>query len=71
MSGVWVLTREINEYNQEGEYFIAAYQDKPDLDKLKETITDVSDDYLEHILTTGGRLKYEEEWYRLCLVELL
>lgn len=78
---VWVLTRAINDYNQDGAYFVAVFESKPDLKRLAETMAyrgyrDVNTDIytaiakLEHIRTGGGRQGVEDEWFSLDEVEL-
>lgn len=77
----WVLTREINQYDQDGEYFVAVFDKKPDLKKMAEVMRsenhgvggDVMDavSFLEHLLSGGGRRGVEDEWYSLSEVDLL
>ena len=78
---VWVLTRAINDYNQDGNYFVAVFESKPDLKRLAETMSATGhgiggiDLYsaiarLEHIRTGGGRQGVEDQWFSLDEVEL-
>lgn len=76
---VWVLTYEINDYNQEGEYFLAAFDGKPTHKRLAEALTgarampgDIMDGiaFLEHLLAGGGRRGVEDTWYNLSEVVL-
>lgn len=60
---VWILTEEHNDYNQYGEYFIAAFLEKPTLEKLMSL--DMSESIAKHVLTGGGRQKYEDQWFNL------
>lgn len=60
---IWVLTREVNEYDQFGEYFVAAFPSKPHHSQL--TANNVSQDRLRHVLNGGGRLGNEYEWFYL------
>ena len=60
---LWVLTREINDYHQDGAYYVKAYRDKPTHRELTEQ--GVPRDRLHHVLSGGGRVKYEEEWFWL------
>lgn len=65
---VWVLTYEVNEYNQYGEYFIEMWTDKPSKEALEKYVSGYrwsSDDDLEHLLNGGGRRGYEDDWYYL------
>ena len=75
----WVLTREINEYDQEGAYFEAVFKEKPSIKQLAEHFTgrygfpnDVMQAvaFLEHLRDGGGRRGVEHEWYNLEEVEL-
>ena len=78
----WVLTREINEYDQDGEYFVAVFRSKPSILDIAKTlewkvvktigdINPVEKKYIEHILAGGGRraLINEDVWYHLRQVE--
>ncbi len=60
---IWVLTREINEYDQEGEYFVDAWKLKPHHSKLTEH--GVPQNRLNHVLNGGGRVGAENEWFFL------
>jgi hypothetical protein len=68
----WILTREINEYDQDGEYFVAVFRSKPSHEIL-EDILNIDPYYgkklIEHILAGGGRRDNEHEWYHLRHVE--
>ncbi len=67
---VWILTKEINDYNQEGEYFIEVYAQKPTLDQLREVVHfSIENDY-KHLLQGGGQRGCEYEWYCLNEVEV-
>lgn len=78
---VWMLTRAINDYNQDGAYFVAVFDGKPNLKRLAEAMSATGhgiggvDLYaaiakLEHILAGGGRQGVEHEWFSLDEVEL-
>jgi hypothetical protein len=74
MSKCWVLTREINEYDQDGEYFEAVFAEKPDYDKMAKLLFDLGWDNKEltdHVLNGGGRVYREETWYHLREVDML
>ena len=61
---IYVLTREINEYDQDGAYFETLFFGKPTIDEIKKyTIND--DDVAKHILNGGGRIKHENTWWYL------
>lgn len=69
MSTCWVLTRQINEYNQDGEYFEAVFAEKPDYDKLAKVLLSKgwdSKEMIDNLLNNGGgRQGREETWYNL------
>jgi hypothetical protein len=70
---MYVLTREHNQYNQYGAYFVAAFEEKPTHKMMKKIIKKDGFDCLfpekneliEHILTGGGRIAMEDVWYNL------
>ncbi len=77
---VWVLTYECNRYDQEGEYFLAVFGQKPNYEQLALALKDASDVpssvmaaivFLERLLKGGGRLGTEDTWYNLKEVPLL
>jgi len=61
---MWIVTRGINEYDQQGEYFIVAFDHKPTLEEL--TVIN-GKELAEHLLSEsrGGRRGVEYEWYYL------
>ncbi|MFA5234030.1 MAG: hypothetical protein WC390_06470 [Sulfurimonas sp.] len=68
----YILTREINEYNQDGKYFVAWFHSKPSIKELR-SVTDnydsvTNNEYAKHILCGGGRKGTENEWWQLRLV---
>ena len=59
---MWIVTRAVNEYDQEGDYFIIAFDHKPTIEEL----TVINGKALaEHLLAGGGRRGTEYEWYYL------
>lgn len=60
---VWILTRAINAYDQEGEYFEGVFIDKPTCSQLIEC--GVADNDVQHVLKGGGRINGEYWWYFL------
>ena len=60
---VWILTREVNEYEQQGEYFVAVFGGKPAHEEL--TALGVPRNRLRHVLNGGGRVVHENEWFHL------
>ena len=73
MKTVWVLTREINDYNQEGCYFVAVFAAKPTTIQMAEALKGMvqGEDlmtalaFVEHVRGGGGRRGDENEWYHL------
>lgn len=66
---IWVLTVEVNDYNQYGEYFCSCWDHKPDKQELFETI-DEEGEWKEKVVDNllekgGGRIAVEEMWYSL------
>lgn len=51
---LYIVTREINDYNQDGEYFVAAFDHIP----TKVELTAIGVDHFE-------RIDNEDEWYNL------
>lgn len=65
---IWVLTREVNEYNQDGEYFVAAFSKLP---STKDLVSNgVHENDVAHVLNGGGRILWESEWFFLREVEI-
>lgn len=60
---VWVLTREIDDDNQDGEYFQAVFNLKPTKQQL--LYMGIPSNRLDHVLEGGGRIWIEYEWYYL------
>jgi hypothetical protein len=60
---IWILTREINEYDQDGEYFVDAWLEKPTHQIL--TAAGVPQNRLRHVLNGGGRVGFEYEYFYL------
>ena len=67
---VWVITREINEYDQYGEYFVGVFSEKPTIATLMSELQ-VSEEYAIHVYNKGGRKDTEWEWYTLSEEPLL
>lgn len=62
---MWIVTRSINEYDQDGEYFVSAFVDKPDFKRLKKLFPNESDATIGKLTRGGGRQNAEYEWYEL------
>lgn len=72
---VYILTRQHNDYDQYGEYFVAWFPERPTatdvkLAILKDDESAVDDATAEHILSGGGRRDAlnENVWWHLRLV---
>lgn len=63
-STVWVITREINQYDQDGRYLMYTFTTKPSIEKLNSLGFNG-----EHLFNGGGRIDEEYEWYYLEEVE--
>lgn len=74
--GCWILTNEVNEYDQHGEYFCAVWCEKPTIGQLTAYFqTSESEDihgsvmdalaFVLHVHNGGGRRKVEHEWWNL------
>ena len=73
---MYILTEEFNDYDQHGDYFVAAFKELPTIEIIKKFFKDrgdgeVSDDFCEHLIKGGGRLKHEYVWYNLDYYEPL
>ena len=64
---VWVLTWEVNDYDQYGEYFKSCFKEKPTPEQLA-SITGESEGYWRDN-PDGGRLGIEDIWYNLHEIE--
>ena len=62
---MWVVTAEVNAYDQEGDYFVAVYKDKPTFKQLKELLAEKDDATIGKLTRGGGRQKWEDVWYNL------
>ena len=72
---IWVLTTEINEYDQYGEYYIRAWLKKPTAEEVRRVIESEynpafiskSETYTpeEIVETGGGRKGTEYRWFHL------
>lgn len=76
MADIWVLTRSVNEYNQDGEYFEMAWDHKPSLQELANQLIGKGEgdvmqavSLLLHIEAGGGRQGFEDTWFHLRKVE--
>jgi hypothetical protein len=71
-----ILTREINDYNQDGAYFEAVFKDKPTDIQLRDIFKKHGinhDDWefmYEHVRNGGGRVYEEGTWFYLEEIDL-
>lgn len=68
---IYVLTREVNEYDQQGEYFVHAWDHEPTPTEIVEISQEINShiDYKHVVVGGGGRLDFEYEWFYLRKVE--
>jgi hypothetical protein len=64
---MWVITKCINEYDQAGDYFVAAFNERPSLNEIMMTVG-CNEKYANNILSNGGRIGSEHDWYYLTEV---
>jgi hypothetical protein len=66
---MWILTEEINDYNQHGEYFIELFDEKPSPELLRVVAAEhgycCSKDFIKHVLNGGGRIERDHSWLNL------
>jgi hypothetical protein len=58
---IWAVTRSINQYDQDGDYFVGFFYEKPTAAQLAN-LTGRSVEYWEES-PNGGRHGREYEWY--------
>lgn len=66
---MWIVTRAINQYDQDGDYFVCAFENKPTFKELKKILPNESDVTIGKLTRGGGRQEYEDEWYFLTEVK--
>lgn len=64
---MWIITRCINEYDQDGDYFFAAFTEHPSLNEIMLTVG-CNENYANNILSNRGRVNLEHDWYFLTEV---
>ena len=67
---IYILTREHNDYDQHGEYFVAWFRKKPSTFEIQCAIkrddeSEIDDQLAAHILAGGGRQTAEDVWWYL------
>jgi hypothetical protein len=60
------LTSEYNKYDQQGEYFLAWFHEKPTPDELQRSLETLCEEHdneiVAHVLNGGGRRKFGKRW---------
>ena len=64
---VWILTDEYLLYDQQGEYFVEVFADKPTVEKLK-AVTGYNEEACQQLIETGRVGDMHNHWYNLCEV---
>lgn len=62
---MWVVTRAVNDYNQDGDYFVSAFTNEPTFEDLKKLLPGESDETIGKLTRGGGRQDFEGNWYYL------
>jgi len=62
---MWVVTRAINQYDQEGDYLVSVFENKPTFQELKKVLPNESDTTIGKLTRGGGRQNIEYEWFFL------
>ena len=66
----WIVTREINEYDQDGEYFVGVFDDKPVFKELSDMLPEENNTTIGKLTRGGGRQGTEREWFHLTEIEV-
>ena len=62
---MWAITRAINQYDQDGDYLVCVFKDKPDFAKIKTSFPKETDEFIGRLTRGGGRKDSEHCWYYL------
>lgn len=65
MKTIWVVTKEVNDYNQHGDYFVGIFINKPEFKHLKQLLPNEPNDTIGKLIRGGGRKNFEDVWYTL------
>jgi len=65
---IWNLTSEVNEYDQQGEYYVKTFIKKPTRKVLLSL--GVPENLVNHVLNGGGRQHFEDEWFHLRQIDI-
>lgn len=61
---IWVLTMSVNDYNQHGDYLVAAWNYLPSVQQLMQKVS-CTEAYAKYLHQGGGRIGVEDTWYHL------
>ena len=64
---MWVITRAINQYDQDGDYFECVFENKPTIEQLVKYFGNKK--LAIHVLKGGGRQNLEQSWYFLTEIK--
>lgn len=71
---VWILTSSYNLYDQQGDYFEAAFKEKPTAEAIAKWFEKkgekITEELAQHIANGGDRQDTEHQWYNLIEEEL-
>lgn len=80
MKEVYILTFEVNEYDQYGEYYKDCWDHLPTITEIIECLHPhskwdefgniVTEDFYNHLIKGGGRIGTQHSWYNLYKKEL-
>ena len=64
---LWVIVQAFNAYDQHGDYFVAAFEDKPTVTQIQALGSGLATrDVADHLVSSGGgRRNSEYTWYLL------
>lgn len=66
---MWIITEEVNDYNQHGRYFYCAFPLRPNKKDLKRVFPNRDEKFIQNLIDGGGRMGREGHWYFLNKVE--
>lgn len=65
MQKLWIVTWESDDDNQYGEYFVAAFTNKPSKEELHKLLPLLTKKEIDWLYDGGGRKGSEASWYFL------
>lgn len=65
---IYILTKEVGDYNQHGEYFVKAFKKEPTNQELWDLGVPVN--RTRHVLNGGGAWDGAHEWFHLHKVKI-